>query len=56
MNVERELQELREHIGKVQEWKNRHEDIEKELAKVWVDGGDILEAPELEVGTGEGDQ
>lgn len=56
MNVERELQELREHIGKVQEWKDRHAEIEKELARVWVDGGDVLKAPEVEVGTGESDQ
>ncbi|OBT74076.1 hypothetical protein VF21_07097 [Pseudogymnoascus sp. 05NY08] len=53
MNVERELQELREHIGKVQEWKDRHAEIEKELAKVWVDGEDVLEAAEVEVDTGE---
>ena len=45
MNVERELQELREHVARVQDWKARHEEIEKELAKVWVDGEDVLQAP-----------
>lgn len=56
MNVERELQELREHIGKVQEWKDRHAEIEKELAKVWVDGGDVLHPPEGQAAAEEGDQ
>ena len=40
MHVERELQELRERLSQVEKWKSRHEEIEKELAKVWVEGGD----------------
>lgn len=39
MHVERELQELREQLAQVEEWKKRHEEIEAELAKVWVAGG-----------------
>jgi ATP-binding cassette subfamily D (ALD) long-chain fatty acid import protein len=45
MNVERELQDLRERLAKVGEWKSRHGEIEKELAKVWVDGGEDLPPP-----------
>ena len=37
MGVERELQELRERLGKVEEWKKRREEIEQELLKVWVE-------------------
>lgn len=40
MHVERELQELRERLAKVEEWKNRRDEIEKELAQVWVEGGE----------------
>ena len=40
MHVERELQELREQLAQVEEWKRRHEEIEAELAKVWVAGGE----------------
>lgn len=39
MNVERELQELRERMSHVEQWKTRREEIEQELAKVWVEGG-----------------
>jgi len=45
MHVERELQELRERLAQVEEWKARHEAIEKELAKVWVEGGEDLSPP-----------
>jgi ATP-binding cassette subfamily D (ALD) long-chain fatty acid import protein len=45
MHVERELQDLRERLAQVEKWKSRREDIEKELAKVWVEGGDDLEPP-----------
>ena len=38
MGVERELHELRERLGKVEEWKRRRQEIEKELARVWVRG------------------
>jgi ATP-binding cassette subfamily D (ALD) long-chain fatty acid import protein len=44
MGVERELQELREKLAQVEEWKSRREEIEQELAKVWVDG-DVLPPP-----------
>lgn len=45
LHVERELQELRERLSQVEKWKSRHEEIEKELAKVWVEGGDDDLAP-----------
>lgn len=45
MHVEKELQELRERLAQVEKWKSRHEEIEKELAKVWVEGGDDLSPP-----------
>lgn len=49
MHVERELQELREQLAQVGEWKRRHEELEAELAKVWVAGveGDEKEGVEL---------
>lgn len=39
MHVEKELQELRERLAKIEEWKKRRDEIEKELAQVWVEGG-----------------
>jgi ATP-binding cassette, subfamily D (ALD), peroxisomal long-chain fatty acid import protein len=45
MHVERELQDLRERLAQVEKWKSRREEIEKELAKVWVEGGDDLTPP-----------
>ncbi len=45
MHVERELQELRERLSQVEKWKARREEIEQELAKVWVEGGDDLSPP-----------
>jgi ATP-binding cassette, subfamily D (ALD), peroxisomal long-chain fatty acid import protein len=45
MQVEKELQELRERLAQVDQWKARREEIEKELAEVWVDGGDVLSPP-----------
>lgn len=45
MHVERELQDLMERLAKVKEWKRRRDEIEKELAQVWVDGGDSLDPP-----------
>ena len=45
MGVERELLELRERLAKVKEWEARRTEIEKELDKVWVEGGEILESP-----------
>jgi ATP-binding cassette subfamily D (ALD) long-chain fatty acid import protein len=49
MAVERELQELRDKLAQVEAWKKRHQDIERELAKVWVAGSgeeETLAAPE----------
>ncbi|PBP19346.1 peroxisomal ABC transporter [Diplocarpon rosae] len=46
MGVERELRELREQLAKVKEWEDRKTEIDSELAKVWVEGGEILESPE----------
>jgi ATP-binding cassette subfamily D (ALD) long-chain fatty acid import protein len=45
MHVERELQDLRERLAQVEKWQARREEIEKELAKVWVEGGDDLDPP-----------
>ncbi|KAI1400604.1 ABC transporter transmembrane region 2-domain-containing protein [Hypoxylon fuscum] len=45
MQVERELQELRERLAQVEEWKQRREEIEKELAQVWVEGDASLDPP-----------
>lgn len=45
MHVEKELQELRERLSQVDKWKARREAIEKELAQVWVEGGEDLEPP-----------
>jgi len=45
MHVERELQDLRERLTKVEEWRTRRDEIEKELAQVWVEGGDSLLPP-----------
>lgn len=40
MHVERELQDLRERLAKVEEWKKRRDEIDLELAQVWVEGGE----------------
>lgn len=45
LSVEKELHELRERLAKVEEWKQRKQEIEAELNKVWVDGGDELAPP-----------
>jgi ATP-binding cassette subfamily D (ALD) long-chain fatty acid import protein len=44
-SVEKELAELRERLAKVEEWKCRRTEIEEELNKVWVEGGDSLGPP-----------
>lgn len=44
MNVERELQELRERLAQVQQWKERRAEIEVELGKVWLNDGTVLTA------------
>lgn len=46
MGVERELQQLRDRLEKVEEWQSRKLEIENELNKVWVDGGSELGKPE----------
>jgi ATP-binding cassette subfamily D (ALD) long-chain fatty acid import protein len=48
MGVEKELSELREKLAQVEKWKSRREEIEQELAKVWVEGKDILPPPAYE--------
>lgn len=45
MHVEKEIHDIREKLAKVDEWKKRREDIEVELAKVWVGSSDVLNAP-----------
>ncbi|KAI1267613.1 ABC transporter transmembrane region 2-domain-containing protein [Xylariaceae sp. FL1019] len=46
MQVERELQDLRERLAQVEEWKERREEIEKELAQVWTEKSEeALEPP-----------
>jgi len=47
-SVEKELQELRDHLAKVEEWKQRRQEIEDELNKVLVEGGEELPAPAYE--------
>ena len=42
MNVERELRELRERLAQVPELEKRREEIERELGRVWVEGGEEL--------------
>ncbi|KAH6669482.1 ABC transporter transmembrane region 2-domain-containing protein [Halenospora varia] len=46
MGVERELHELRERLKKVKEWEGRKKEIEEELDRVWVEGGEELDKPE----------
>lgn len=44
-SVEKELAELRERLERVEEWKARRNEIEKELGQVWVVGGEELGPP-----------
>jgi ATP-binding cassette subfamily D (ALD) long-chain fatty acid import protein len=59
-SVERELAELRKRLGQVEEWKTRREEIENELRRVVVQGGEVLPPPvyveKEEVRTVEGDE
>ncbi|RYO90454.1 hypothetical protein DL762_002658 [Monosporascus cannonballus] len=48
MHVERELQELRDRLLQVSAWKARRDEIEKELARVWVADDHTDESRELE--------
>lgn len=51
-SVEKELAELRERLERVEEWKQRRNEIEKELGQVWVEGGgDPLAPPPYEEGS-----
>ena len=47
---------MRERLEKVEEWKKRKGEIEEELGRVWVEGGEELAPPEYvdreEVGGG----
>lgn len=48
MGVEREMREIRERLDLVGEWERRREEIDGDLAKVWVEGAEELEAPEFQ--------
>ncbi|KAI5359684.1 Putative AAA+ ATPase domain, ABC transporter type 1, transmembrane domain-containing protein [Septoria linicola] len=52
-SVEREIQELKEKLAQVEEWKQRRQEIDEELSKVWV-AGQELPAPEYHHGSGSG--
>ena len=45
--MEKELQELRERLSQVDEWKQRRKEVEEELGKVWTVNAaeEPLEAP-----------
>lgn len=45
MQVEKEVQDLRERLSQVDELKRRRDEIERELAAVWTDKGEELDAP-----------
>lgn len=45
LGVEKELQELRNRLDKVDEWKKRREEIENELCKVFAGDGEIAPPP-----------
>lgn len=45
MQVEKEVQDLRDRLAQVDELKKRREEIEKELNAVWTEKGDLLDAP-----------
>ncbi|KAI5255204.1 ABC transporter transmembrane region 2 [Aureobasidium subglaciale] len=53
-SVEKEIAELRERLEKVEGWRRRKEEIEDELAKVWVEGGEELEVRDFEKEEGDG--
>ncbi|KAF2430129.1 putative peroxisomal fatty acid ABC transporter [Tothia fuscella] len=44
-SVEKELKDLRDRLAHVEEWKRRREEIDTELSKVWVEGGEELAPP-----------
>ena len=39
------MQELHERLSQVEGWKKRREEIDRELAQVWVEGGEQLAPP-----------
>lgn len=43
--MEKELQDLRQRLGQVDEWKRRRGEIEDELAAVWTGAGESLPEP-----------
>jgi ATP-binding cassette, subfamily D (ALD), peroxisomal long-chain fatty acid import protein len=45
MHVEKEINDIRERLAKVDEWTKRRAEINAELANVWVEGGEALDAP-----------
>ena len=45
LGVEKEIQELRKRLDKVDEWKRRREEIDKELNKVWAEEGELAPPP-----------
>ncbi|KAI9682289.1 MAG: hypothetical protein M1817_000343 [Caeruleum heppii] len=45
LGVERELAQLRDRLSQVEDWKRRREEIERELSRVWVEGGEELAPP-----------
>ncbi|KAJ6156729.1 hypothetical protein N7497_005614 [Penicillium chrysogenum] len=45
LGVEKELQELRKRLDKVDEWKQRREEIDQELQKVWANGAEVAPPP-----------
>lgn len=59
-SVEKELAELRERLAKVEQWKQRKQEIEEELGRVWVEGGEELPPPSYaeteELGQSESDE
>ena len=58
LGVERELEELRARLRKVEGWERRRREIEAELAKVWVEGreeGELAPPPYVQT-EGAGDE
>ncbi|KAI9883459.1 MAG: hypothetical protein M1823_004771 [Watsoniomyces obsoletus] len=46
LSIDRELASLREQLSQVQQWQARKTEIDEELSKVWVVGGEELDRPE----------
>ncbi|KAL4993857.1 ABC transporter transmembrane region 2-domain-containing protein [Aspergillus recurvatus] len=55
LGVEKELQEIRKRLNKVDEWKKRRQVIEDELQKVWVDRGELAPPAYENPSTAEGE-